>query len=95
MFAVAHLSSPILAAMSPADPVSTASDVMILTREYYQGPWTEIVIVYASAGVHVLSGVVKRVLKAMDRKDRLRTVKASAESSVDKGELGVWECRRG
>ncbi|KAK4053698.1 hypothetical protein OIV83_001354 [Microbotryomycetes sp. JL201] len=81
-FVVVHLATPVSAAVATQDAVGRASDVMLLGREYYQGGLKEFVVVIVSAGAHVVSGVVLRVLKGVERaklRDRLENMADAVE----------------
>lgn len=76
-FLVLHLSAPIASAISPpllttSKAESYASGFMVLGRVWYQGEWSEAVVVWGSLGVHVVSGVLGRIVKSWERKERRR-----------------------
>ncbi|KAM0792184.1 hypothetical protein ACM66B_004881 [Microbotryomycetes sp. NB124-2] len=87
-FVIVHLAAPVSAAFSPGDSVATASDIMLIGREYYQGGLKEIVVVVVSAGAHVVSGIVLRALKGFERASLKDSVRTLAES-VGEDELDM------
>lgn len=86
-FLVLHLSAPIAGAIAPSSKVEQySSGFMVLGRVWYQGEWSEAVVVWGSLALHVASGVLGRVVKAYERKERrtrrLLDARSSAEHSV-------------
>ncbi|KAK4705349.1 hypothetical protein P7C70_g856, partial [Phenoliferia sp. Uapishka_3] len=88
--------SPIASAIAPSGKAeSLASGFMVLGRVWYQGEWSEAVVVWGSLAAHIASGVLGRVAKTAERKERRkrrrRVVLFDAENSVGKEEEIDWE----
>ncbi|KAM0754102.1 hypothetical protein T439DRAFT_332519 [Meredithblackwellia eburnea MCA 4105] len=87
-FLVLHLSSPIAGAIAPAgEAESSASRFLVLARVWYQGEWSEGVIIWGSLGVHILSGVLGRVVKGLERAERRKRRRASVRGLVERSVL--------
>lgn len=73
---------------------------MLLGRVWYQGEFSEIVVVWGSLGLHLASGVVGRVVKSWERRvrrrERRKDVRAEAEQSfLDEGAVELRVGREG
>lgn len=76
-FLVVHLSSPLAACLGGEQ---AASGFQVLGRVWYQThPVKEAVVVWASLGVHVVSGVLKRMLRTGRRVKRRRELERRAQ----------------
>lgn len=75
IFSIIHLSAP-LTALLPSrpkyirSPENRANGFLLIGRELYQGEWTEPIFLYGGLGLHVVSGVVNRGLKVLQRSER-------------------------
>ncbi|GAA5902760.1 hypothetical protein JCM5296_001274 [Sporobolomyces johnsonii] len=75
VFAIVHISGP-LSALLPSRPQyltsaeNRANGFLLLGREYYQGEWSEPVLVWGSLTAHVLSGIARRWLEVLQRIER-------------------------
>lgn len=67
-FLVLHLAAPIGAGLG-----LDASSIMFLTREYYQTPLLEPILVWGSLGAHVASSSVRRAILGVPRKPSLHS----------------------
>lgn len=77
-FLVVHLSSPLAAALGGEH---LASEIQVLGRVWYQGGLKEVVIVWASLGVHVVSGVVRRAWRIRNQIVRRRELERAAKQA--------------
>jgi len=68
-FLVLHLAAPLGAAFG-----LDASGVMLLTREYYQTPPLEPLLVWGSLAAHVVSSTVRRILLGVPRRPSLNSL---------------------
>ncbi|EGN96308.1 hypothetical protein SERLA73DRAFT_112545 [Serpula lacrymans var. lacrymans S7.3] len=66
-FLLIHLSAPMVANIGGS---SLSSQVMLLGREYYQTSFGEKYLVLVPLGIHVASGIAKRILSPPQRKPR-------------------------
>lgn len=65
VFAVLHGVSVVLA---PSVSVDIADELVMMTRTIYQAPGLESVLVWGSLGLHVLSGILLRVMKVYKKR---------------------------
>ncbi|KAF8610612.1 hypothetical protein BDV93DRAFT_463644 [Ceratobasidium sp. AG-I] len=81
-FMLIHLAAPALASVGGTD---TASQVMLLGREYYHGIPQEALLVYAPITLHVASSLAKRTIKIVrwvtKAKDATEMTASQPESS--------------
>lgn len=91
-FLVLHFSAPLASTLAPSFAISEsyASGFMVLGRVWYQGDWSEAVVVWGSLGVHLGSGILGRLLKVYERKERRRRrkvnmLKEDAENAFAEG----------
>lgn len=69
-FLLLHLSAPAIGALAPSTKVeSIASGFMVLGRVYYQES-LESIIIWSSLSVHVTSGILGRLIRGWERKER-------------------------
>lgn len=68
-FLVLHFAAPIGAGLG-----LDASNIMLLTREYYQTPVLEPTLVWGSLGAHIASSVIRRALLGVPKKPSLHSV---------------------
>lgn len=95
-FLLLHLCAPLASTIAPRTKAeSYASGFMVLGRVLYQGEWGEWIFVWGSAGVHVLSGVVGRVLKGVERRERSRRRRVDVRRDAEKGMGGEEELSLG
>ncbi|SCV69506.1 BQ2448_2526 [Microbotryum intermedium] len=88
-FLIVHLSAPLIAAVTlTGDAEQQASAFMLVGREWYQGGGykKEGVVVWGSATVHVLSGVVARAAKNAERKERRKKRKAEVKLAAQRSQ---------
>lgn len=67
-FLVLHLAAPIGAGLG-----LDASGIMLLTREYYQTPLLEPILVWGSLGAHIASSMVRRAILGVPKKPSLHS----------------------
>jgi hypothetical protein len=81
-FLFVHLAAPAVAVVAPrGESLDLATKTMVLGRVYYQNVLTEPLVVYASLSIHVLSSLVKRLV----RMEHSRRRKASADPLEGEG----------
>lgn len=68
-FVVLHLAAPIGAGLG-----LDASGIMLLTREYYQTPLLEPIVVWGSLGAHIASSIVRRAILGVPKRPSLHSV---------------------
>lgn len=91
-FLVIHLCAPLSSTIAPRNKAeSYASGFMVLGRVMYQGEWGESIFVWGSLGVHVVSGVLGRVLKGLERRERSRRRRVEVRRDAEKGMGGEEE----
>ncbi|PWN38877.1 hypothetical protein IE81DRAFT_68985 [Ceraceosorus guamensis] len=65
VFVIVHISAPVVAAIAPPNSAQEwAGKTMLLGRVYYQGAWSEPVLVWAMLGAHISSSLSRRLLRS-------------------------------
>ncbi|CEH13693.1 Domain of unknown function DUF1691 [Ceraceosorus bombacis] len=65
VFVILHISAPVVAAIAPPNSAQEwAGKTMLLGRVYYQGAWSEPVLVWAMLGAHISSSLSRRLLRS-------------------------------
>jgi len=74
-FMLVHLSAPLIANIGGS---SASSQVMLLGREYYQGQYTEPLLVFAPLGIHVTSSLARRILLSIKPSDSSNSLRSKS-----------------